>query len=260
MKKSLFALLAVLLTVVMTCFVSGESPFAQRLTDKAGLLDSEEYDNVLSELDLNSDAAEIDIVVYTCYGLEGYGNVEQAATEIYEKLEFDTDGTMLFVDMEGREWYILTSGKCMYAIDDYDLDGISEDVVYYLSHSDYEKAFIEYSYEVYDLVLDYNLEDTYEYEDEGFDAGFSFVISLVVGLVAALIVTGIWKGQLKSVAFSGKASRYVVNNSLNITNSTELFLYRNVVRTERPKSSSGSSTTRHTSSSGRSYGGRGGKF
>ena len=52
-------------------------------------------------------------------------------------------------------------------------------------------------------------------------------------------------------------------NSMNLTNSRELFLYRDVHRTERPKESSssdsgGSST--HTSSSGTTHGGGGGSF
>ena len=71
------------------------------------------------------------------------------------------------------------------------------------------------------------------------------------------------KSQLRSVAFQENAASYVREGSMNLTNSRELFLYRDVNRTERPKESSssdsgGSST--HTSSSGTTHGGGGGSF
>jgi uncharacterized protein len=66
------------------------------------------------------------------------------------------------------------------------------------------------------------------------------------------------KGKLKSVRVQAGASGYVKTGSMNVTHRQDLFLYRDVNRTAKPKDSSGSST--HTSSSGRSHGGGGGKF
>ena len=88
-------------------------------------------------------------------------------------------------------------------------------------------------------------------------------VALVIGLVTALIVTGVMKGQLKSVAPQRDATDYVRQGSMKLTNQRDLFLYRDVHRTERPKETSsgdsgGSST--HTSSSGSTHGGGGGSF
>jgi uncharacterized protein len=80
----------------------------------------------------------------------------------------------------------------------------------------------------------------------------------VIGLVIAAIATAVMKGKLKSVHAQAGASGYVKNGSMNVTHRQDLFLYRDVNRTAKPKDSSGSST--HTSSSGRSHGGGGGKF
>ena len=88
-------------------------------------------------------------------------------------------------------------------------------------------------------------------------------LALGIGLVLAWVVVGVMKSQLRSVAFQENAASYVREGSMNLTNSRELFLYRDVNRTERPKESrssdSGGSST-HTSSSGTTHGGGGGSF
>ena len=59
------------------------------------------------------------------------------------------------------------------------------------------------------------------------------------------------------------ANSYIKENSLNVTRSEDQFLYSTVNKTAKAKetssSSSGGSST-HTSSSGRTHGGTGGKF
>ena len=89
------------------------------------------------------------------------------------------------------------------------------------------------------------------------------VIALVVGVVVALIYTGVLKAQLKSVRKNDSAANYMRPGSLSLAVSNDMFLYRNVSRTARPKdnggSSGGGSSTR-ISSSGRSHGGRSGGF
>ncbi|GCA67539.1 hypothetical protein KGMB01110_19750 [Mediterraneibacter butyricigenes] len=69
------------------------------------------------------------------------------------------------------------------------------------------------------------------------------------------------KKKLKSVRLQPAAGSYVKKNSMQITQSRDLFLYKTLGRTEKPKSedrSGGSST--HSSSSGKTHGGGGGKF
>ena len=57
----------------------------------------------------------------------------------------------------------------------------------------------------------------------------------VIGIVVAFIVTLIMKGQLKSVHQQKAASNYVVDGSFRLTGRSDVFLYRNVTRRERPK-------------------------
>ena len=88
-------------------------------------------------------------------------------------------------------------------------------------------------------------------------------LALGIGLVLAWVVVHVMKSQLRSVAFQENAASYVREGSMNLTNSRELFLYRNVQRTkhveEKDSDSSGGSST-HTSSSGTTHGGGGGSF
>ena len=84
---------------------------------------------------------------------------------------------------------------------------------------------------------------------------------MLIGLAVAFVITAMMKSQLKSVRFQSEAANYVKKDSMKVTQSKDLFLYRNVDRREKPKesSSSGGSST-HTSSSGTTHGGGGGKF
>ena len=88
-------------------------------------------------------------------------------------------------------------------------------------------------------------------------------LALGIGLVLAWVVVSVMKSQLRSVAFQENAASYVREGSMNLTNSRELFLYRDVQRTEhveeKDSDSSGGSST-HTSSSGVTHGGGGGSF
>ena len=58
---------------------------------------------------------------------------------------------------------------------------------------------------------------------------------IVIGIVVAFIVTLIMKGQLQSVRQQRTASNYVVPGSFRLIERSDVFLYRNVTRRERPK-------------------------
>jgi len=57
------------------------------------------------------------------------------------------------------------------------------------------------------------------------------------------------------------AEDYLTEGTYRLTRSQDLFLYSNLTKTPRPQqNTSGSGSGTHRSSSGRSHGGRGGKF
>lgn len=62
------------------------------------------------------------------------------------------------------------------------------------------------------------------------------VISILIGVVVAFLVVGAMKAQLKSVRQQSGAANYVIGESLNLTVSRDMFLYKRVSRTPRAKS------------------------
>ena len=63
----------------------------------------------------------------------------------------------------------------------------------------------------------------------------AIIIYIVIGIVVAFLVTGAMKAQLKSVQSQSSAASYIRSGSMVLTANEDLFLYRNVSRTPKPK-------------------------
>ena len=264
MKKRIFALCIAIFTVVMTLVVNAESEY-YRLQDMAEptLLSESENAEILAKLDLASESNGVDFVILTVNEPEEGLTPEQDATEWYEYMGFDTDGVMLYVAIDTRDWYFLTSGFCINAINDAGIDYIAGEFLDYLSDGDYAAAFETFISLSEKYIVKAKTGEPYteaEVPKEPYDFPMSLVVSVGVGLLASIIITSIWKGQLKSVANNTRAADYMKPGSLNIESSRDFFLYRTISRTAKPQESSGGGSSTHRSSSGRSYGGSGGKF
>ena len=162
------------------------------------------------------------------------------------------DGVLLLISMEDRDWWISTTGLGIRALDDSTIEYIGEWMLDDLSNGWYADAF-----ETFVDECEYYING--EINGFPFDFGSTLMTSVVIGLIAAFIATAVMKSKLKSVRRQTAASDYVKANSLQLTQSQEIYLYRNVVAVKRASESSGLSST-HRSSSGRSHGGGGGKF
>jgi uncharacterized protein len=162
--------------------------------------------------------------------------------------------------MEDRDWWISTTGYGITAFTDAGIEYLSDRFVPYLSDGDYAGAFDTYAEQCDTFISQATSGDPYDTHNlpkEPFSFLPNLIFCFVIGLLIALIATAIMKGQLKSVRAQAGASDYVKHGSMNVTHRQDLFLYRDVRRTPKPKDS-GSGT--HRSSSGRSHGGGGGKF
>ena len=67
-------------------------------------------------------------------------------------------------------------------------------------------------------------------------------VAIVGGIIIAAIVAFVLTSQLKSVKMKPHANEYVKQGSMNVTHSQDIFLYRTVTRTARPKNDSSSSS------------------
>lgn len=269
--KKLFCITLIILAVTLT--VS-----AQNVFDREGLLTADEVSNLNSLLVSAGYDAGCTVVVVTADDFDGK-TAKAYADDFFDAGDFGEDGILFLVSLARREWHISTAGESIYTYDDSRLICFENELISYLSDGDFYGAFVrfaelcreDYSYnDGYHSnyndghYSDYN--DEYYAEDESFTAS-RIVIPVIFGLIVGLITVSSMKAQLKSVRSKPNASDYVKSGSLNINTSYEKFLFRNVTKTRRESSSSGGSSGRsgggstvHRSSSGRSHGGRGGRF
>ena len=265
MKKLTICILTVL-TLMLTVIPVSADGLLPRLYDGADLLSDGHEADLLEMLDEISERQQVDIVIHTVTSLDGYSAMEYTDERIFEDLNYgygpDRNAIILMVCIEEREWYVTTAGFGITAMTDAGLDYMAEDFVPLLSDEDYMGAFMEFAL-CCDIYLDRAYQgDPFDVDDlpkAPFNAVMAVIVSLVIGLIVALIYVGKMKSSMKTVLKQAGAKDYVRQNSMNITESRDYYLYRNVTRSAKSDSSSGGSST-HTTSSGTRVGGGGGKF
>ncbi len=242
------------LSYIDTCrTLLNSDPVRSRLYDGAGLLNSYEAAALSAKLNSISETYSVDVIIAT---VDSVGNLsaDAYAEYYYDSSDFgygsSRDGVLLLLSMRERDYRILSNGLGASAFTMDFIDSVGNKIVPYLSDGDY--------YEAFDLFADlceYNINGTIN--GFPFDVGTHLIVSVIVGFVIALVSTGIMAGQLKSVRAQSTASGYTKENSMKLTSSKDLFLYRNVSRIKIEKSPP-------SSSGGRSGGGSrhvgGGKF
>ena len=269
MKRVLALFLLILLLALP---VSASAPL---LVDDAQLLSDTEAAAVLEILTATTEELGMDVVVVTVDSLDGMSAMAYA-DDYYDYHDYSPDGVLLLVAMGEREWHITTSGAALSLVTNAEAEQIGDALVPYLSEGNYEMAFITFAEQVHYLAtVEVNEDETehehghdYNYYDYDYDVRVGkdpqgFLICLLIGIVIGLIAVLIMKGQLKSVRSQNAAGNYVVPGSFGLTESHDLFLYRNLNR--RPISQDNGSSGHgsggiHVGSSGRSHGGAGGRF
>ena len=217
--------------------------------DEAELLNETEVAQLNSKLESISKKYKAEIRVVTLSSMDG-GDIDEFLEYLYDESGFgygeNHDGVLLVVCMDPREYRILSNGFAGEAITSGDIDAIGEAFKSDLSDGNYADAFDTFA-------------DKCEYYLDGHINGFPFntgknlLICLGIGLVVALIVTGIWKNQLKSVRKQSAANAYVKAGTMQITQSGDFFMYRNVTKTQKQSSSSSGSSGSSRSTGGGSF-------
>lgn len=259
MKKRVFALVFALVLCVCTAIPAFAAEAMPRVVDGAGLLDTAEEASLLSKLDEISTRQGMDVVVVTTDSLNGK-SPRDFADDFYDFNGYGPDGVLLLVSMEERDWWISTSGYGITAFTDAGIEYLGEQFTSELTNENYARAFDIFAEKCDEFITQARSGDPYDTHNlpkEPFNILVNLIVALVIGLVVALIATGIMRSKLKSVRSRHEAADYVRPGSMKVTESRDLFLYRQVHKTPKPKDG-GSST--HIGSSGRSHGGGGGKF
>lgn len=251
MKKIFVFTLSILILLTSLAFGISAERTLPLVVDNADLLTSSEEASLEALLTEISEKHQIEIAVVTVNSTNGK-SAEAYADDFYDYNGYgwggNDDGALLLIDMGNREWHITTHGDGAYYLDDYSLYEIEEAFIGYLSSGLYYDAFTTFANE-----CDFYIEN-------GDVSALSLILpSVIVGFIISFIVVSVMRSGMKTVRPANGASEYIVNDSLNLRLRSDRYLYSNTVRT-RKQSSSSSGSSMHRSSSGRSHGGRGGRF
>ncbi len=268
---SIATVLALTMTLAASLLVSpvlaiGPPGSVTRLDDGAALLSPSQKSDLSAELDRVSNELGFDIVFVSTNTI-GRKTPSQYADDYYDQHGYGVDGILMLVNMGERDIAFSTAGKCIRIFTDYGIDYLIDDVGDYLTDGDYGDAVERFIERCRLFTEEYESGAAFDVDNKlPLRAGQIAVragISLAVGLVVGLIAVETMRSKLRTVRTQPAASAYIRAQSLAITEARDVFLYSNIVRTERPKansSSGGGGSRTHTSSGGVSHGGRSGKF
>ena len=244
-RKLLTMLLVVMLCVSLT--ISAFAASGADIYDEADLLSTQEETQLAEKLSEIGEEFDAQIVVMTVTSTSG--NIDSYIEDKFDSMNMgygeNRDGVLLLVCMESREYRILSNGYAGEAIGMDQIDAIGEAIVSDLSAGEYADAFTTFA-------------DQCAYYLGGYLNGFPFnvgknlIAALIIGVVAGIAVALVLKKQLKSVRQQKQANVYTKSDSMQITTSRDLFLYREVSKTKK------ASTNSSDSGSSRNVGG--GKF
>jgi len=275
-RKISWLLLGALILSLLVLPVSGQS--LSYISDEAGLLLTDEL-AALEEIAADiASSYNIDPVILTVDSLYGE-SAQNYADNYYDNNGYREDGILFLLSMAEREWYISTSGTVMYALTDYGIQQLGNEILPYLSDGYWFDGFHHFltalpayldayhngtpidGYADYSGDYYHGQQEEVLYYDEMSSPNFFY--SLFAGLAAAGISILLMRSSMNTKRAQRSACGYMEEGSWNLYQHKDLFLYSNVTKTRRqePKTnnSSGGSSV-HRSSSGRRHGGGGGKF
>ncbi len=243
MKKLISLIFCLLLLPVLA--VQAEESLIQ---DLAGLLTSQETSALDAKASQLNETYGLDVVILTTNYI-GSRTPEAFADDLFDA-NYGENGVLFLLDIGSRSWHISTVGTAVALLPDDDLVFIEDMVVTWFSDGCY--------YEGFDTFLSI-LPDLLEPEEET-GIGTFFLIAAVPGTIIAGIALAIMAGLMNTKKPRHSAADYTVKNSYHLRTHQDLFLYSNVTKRAKPKETKSSGSTTHRSSSGRTHGGRGGKF
>lgn len=244
-------------------FASGHTS-EPRLSDYAGVLTSDQQDEVETMLDEISEKHKVDVVVVTDTTLDG-ADLQDTADIYYEICEYGYgkghDGIMLLILSEDRNYAITTEGFGITAFTDAGLDYLTEQFTPPLGDDDYYTAITTFA-EKSDMMIEEAING------EPYDVGHMpkerppvlwILYCILGGFGVSFAFATIKKSKMTSVVAQQSASAYADTGSMDVTYDHDRFVsVFTTTRVIEDDDDGGSST--HSSSSGTTHGGTTGSF
>ncbi|MGI6696749.1 MAG: TPM domain-containing protein [Christensenellales bacterium] len=244
--------------LVLVCvFVLMMGVSAQALShvsDLAGVLSAGEAEDLQNKASELFELTGFDVIFHTTNDSQQKGPKDYCFDyyHAFRDAAAYPNGALFAVMFDTRDYYEAARGtgiSLLTSRESHDLANVVQDK---LSDGDYHGAMSDYVRYVRRLLIPPTAaERTVEV------APIILIGALVVGLLYALYL----RSKLKIAKYKSNAGLYVLADSLNLTESSDLYLYQTVTRTRIESSSkSGGGGSSSGSRGGTSYGGRGGKF
>lgn len=260
------------LKTIEKSYADGDMEYA---VDSAEVLTTDELETLKYKLAQISDENNIDVGIVTVEYLDGK-TAQEFANDVFEQNKFgkgeNRDGILLLVATEDREWAMSTHGSAKEAFNQDGLDYLSGEFLPYLSDDDYYSAFENFLNNAQELGamyvagnpyrVEYDEEGNYPIEgepikEEGINNSVWIPLSIVIGCAISFVIMMMYKSQLKSVKSESRADDYLMD--MKLVKSQDIFLYRTVTRTMRPKNEDHGNNF-NNSGGGGDYGGSSGSF
>lgn len=264
----IFAIFLVSLSVLPVFAESEGASTYGRLVDNASLLSDDEYTQLKESIDSVSEKHTFDVVIVTEDSI-GDSTPTEYADDFFDYKGYgegeNYDGILFLLDMENRNWAISTTGSGISCFTDAGQSAIMDEVKPYLSDDDYYEAFDTFVTKCDEYLTQAENGKPYDVNNmqkQKISVSYLLLIAVGSGAVIGILVVLIMKSKLKTVRMQPMANSYVKQGSFVLTDKADLYLYKHVTKTAKPKdndSGSGGSST-HTGSSGRSHGGSSGGF
>lgn len=253
MKRTLFSLLLCLL--LFSSMILAASAASPLVMDVANILSNTEIAALTEQAESLQDAYGIDVVIVTMPNLMGK-SPQSFADDFLDNNGYRNDGILFLLDMGDRQWHVSTAGAAIDQLSDRDLMEIEDQVVPYLSQGRYYDGFARFQDLLPRLLTN---------KDASIGGGVNVLFSLIFGAVIAFFAVMAMRSSMNTRKAQRSAADYQTRDSYRLTNHQDLFLYSNVSKVRRQQQSGDSGggshhSSTHRSSSGRSHGGRGGRF
>ncbi len=255
MKKTgaIITLILLMCTVLFSLSVSAEHP--PELIDVPNMLSESEYIELSEKLAALRDTYDVD-VAFVISDEMITEDVQTEADDIYDLYEYGVgenyDGVLYFVCETTHEYAFSTCGRAIEIFNDDALEYIDEAMLLYLKKGDYYQAGMVYADKCAELMEMAANGEPYKKK-----INILYVIASII-LIPLAVAFGLMTRKLSKMntaVMQPGAANYMKPGSMNMNFSRDIFLYSTVSKREKPKESS-----THTSSSGRTHGGRSGSF
>ena len=248
----------IILTLI---FFLSLSVFGQeKIVDNAGVLTAEEKAELALAASYVADKYQFDLVIVTEKSIAS-GAMEYA-DDFFDYNGYglgpEKSGCLFLHVTEGREFWFSGAGAGDKILLSYAGEKLEGDALKFLREGRYFDAYHSFILDwEYFLSLDANGR-SYNFFQRWNVA--LVIVAWIISLAAAGIVILVWKKSMNTVIGQTQAAAYIVAGSVSFREKKDRFLYSVVNKTVRRDTQSSGGGGLHTSSSGRTHSGRGGRY